>query len=120
MAGPNTLKHTHTHNLPSTHPPTHPHPPTHIHTPTPPHTHSSPPRRGKKLTEIEKWEYKQLAQAGVLDVREHPLFDEEVRGWGRGRGAPILVLRIGVGALLTRACLGDVCAVEADGFAAEA
>ncbi|KIY94900.1 ATP-dependent RNA helicase DHX8/PRP22 [Monoraphidium neglectum] len=34
-------------------------------------------RRGKKLTEMEKWEYKQLAQAGVLDVREHPLFDEE-------------------------------------------
>lgn len=33
--------------------------------------------RGKTLTEMEKWEYKQLMQAGVLDPREHPLFDEE-------------------------------------------
>lgn len=31
---------------------------------------------------MEKWEYKQLMQAGVLDVREHPLFDEEV--WFEG------------------------------------
>ena len=34
-------------------------------------------RRGKKLTEAEKWEYKQLMQSGVLDAREHPLYDEE-------------------------------------------
>jgi hypothetical protein len=34
-------------------------------------------RRSKKLTEYEKWEYKQLKMAGVLDVREYPLFDEE-------------------------------------------
>lgn len=34
-------------------------------------------RRAKKLTEYEKWEYKQLAMSGVLDVREMPLFDEE-------------------------------------------
>lgn len=34
-------------------------------------------RRSKKLTEYEKWEYKQLIMSGVLDVREHPLFDEE-------------------------------------------
>lgn len=36
-----------------------------------------PARRAKKLTEYEKWEYKQLAMSGVLDVREFPLFDEE-------------------------------------------
>jgi hypothetical protein len=34
-------------------------------------------RRQKKLTEYEKWEYKQLMMSGVLDVREFPLFDEE-------------------------------------------
>eukprot|EP00879_Flechtneria_rotunda_P012406 GHRR01012955.1.p1 GENE.GHRR01012955.1~~GHRR01012955.1.p1 ORF type:complete len:1206 (+),score=437.88 GHRR01012955.1:239-3856(+) len=34
-------------------------------------------RRSKKLTEFEKWEYKQLMMSGVLDVREYPLFDEE-------------------------------------------
>lgn len=34
-------------------------------------------RRAKKLTEFEKWEYKQLMMSGVLDVREYPLFDEE-------------------------------------------
>lgn len=34
-------------------------------------------RRAKKLTEYEKWEYKQLMMSGVLDVREFPLFDEE-------------------------------------------
>lgn len=36
-----------------------------------------PCRRQKKLTEYEKWEYKQLMMSGVLDVREFPLFDEE-------------------------------------------
>lgn len=36
-----------------------------------------PCRRQKKLTEYEKWEYKQLMMSGVLDVREYPLFDEE-------------------------------------------
>lgn len=34
-------------------------------------------RRAKKLTEYEKWEYKQLKMSGVLDVREYPNFDEE-------------------------------------------
>lgn len=34
-------------------------------------------RRSKKLTEYEKWEYKQLMMSGVLDPREYPLYDEE-------------------------------------------
>ena len=46
--------------------------------PPPPPVH--PPtlsRRAKKLTEYEKWEYKQLMMSGVLDVRDFPLYDEE-------------------------------------------
>jgi hypothetical protein len=39
-----------------------------------PHVHC---RRSKKLTEYEKWEYKQLMMSGVLDPRDYPLFDEE-------------------------------------------
>jgi len=33
---------------------------------------------------MEKWEYKQLMQAGVLDVREHPLFGGGGGGGGLG------------------------------------
>lgn len=44
-------------------------------------------RPGKKLTEAEQWEAKQLIASGVLDVREYPTFDEVRRGcresvWG--------------------------------------
>ncbi|GAX74379.1 hypothetical protein CEUSTIGMA_g1827.t1 [Chlamydomonas eustigma] len=34
-------------------------------------------RRGKKLTEAEQWEARQLIASGVLDVREYPMFDED-------------------------------------------
>lgn len=34
-------------------------------------------RPGKRLTEAEQWEAKQLIASGVLDVREYPTFDEE-------------------------------------------
>lgn len=44
---------------------------------TPTHACCCACRRQKKLTEYEKWEYKQLMMSGVLDVREFPLFDEE-------------------------------------------
>jgi hypothetical protein len=44
-------------------------------------------RPKKKLTELEKWEAKQLIASGVLDVREYPEFDEEggAGGWIGGR-----------------------------------
>ncbi|PNW79554.1 hypothetical protein CHLRE_08g358563v5 [Chlamydomonas reinhardtii] len=37
----------------------------------------NPRRRGKKLTEYEMWENKQLISSGVLDVREYAHFDEQ-------------------------------------------
>ncbi len=40
-------------------------------------------RPKKKLSELEKWEAKQLIASGVLDVREYPEFDEE---GGAGEG----------------------------------
>jgi len=54
-------------------------------------------RRSKKLTEYEKWEYKQLIMSGVLDVREHPLFDEEE---GQGVLAGVDQVRAGSAVLL--------------------
>ncbi|GMH39385.1 hypothetical protein BSKO_07283 [Bryopsis sp. KO-2023] len=44
-------------------------------------------RAGKKLTEAEKWEARQLIASGVLDVSEYPTFDDEEEdliGVGRG------------------------------------
>ncbi|GLC45966.1 hypothetical protein PLESTB_001624100 [Pleodorina starrii] len=37
----------------------------------------NPRRRGKKLTEYEMWESKQLISSGVLDVREYAHYDED-------------------------------------------
>ncbi|MEW5307724.1 MAG: hypothetical protein WDW36_010101 [Sanguina aurantia] len=34
-------------------------------------------RRGKKLSEADQWEARQLIASGVLDVREYAMFDEE-------------------------------------------
>ena len=36
-----------------------------------------PRRRGKKLTEHELWESRQLIASGVLDVREYGTYDED-------------------------------------------
>eukprot|EP01027_Heterolobosea_sp_BB2_P018965 GEZU01026652.1.p1 GENE.GEZU01026652.1~~GEZU01026652.1.p1 ORF type:complete len:1165 (+),score=380.96 GEZU01026652.1:84-3578(+) len=33
--------------------------------------------RGKQLSEQEKWEAQQLMHSGVLDIKDHPAFDEE-------------------------------------------
>lgn len=58
-------------------------------------------RRQKKLTEYEKWEYKQLMMSGVLDVREFPLFDEEN---GMGVLAQVDEVRMVAAHCLLRCC----------------
>lgn len=46
----------------------------------------APARRpGKKLTEAEKWEARQLIASGVLDVSEYPTFEDEEDLAGDGK-----------------------------------
>jgi ATP-dependent RNA helicase DHX8/PRP22 len=46
-------------------------------------------RPKKKLSELEKWEAKQLIASGVLDIREYPEFDEDggLGAWPAGTPA---------------------------------